>query len=68
MTDCHGDRNFDLGPFAGPIYVIILCVQCLFFLFLEWWLPREAMDYVPAQWDISTYTAVNTIIEVQLAV
>ncbi len=36
----------ELGPFAGPIYTIILIVDCLFFMFLEWWMPREDLDYV----------------------
>ena len=40
-----------LGPFAGPIYTIILIVDCIFFLFLEWWLPREDMDFVTCHWD-----------------
>jgi phosphatidylinositol glycan class A protein len=39
-------RTLELGPFAGPIYTIILIVDCLFFLFLEWWAPREDIDYV----------------------
>jgi phosphatidylinositol glycan class A protein len=46
----------DLGPFAGPIFATILVVECLFFLFLEWWIPREDLDYVPSEWDISAYT------------
>ena len=39
-------RTMELGPFAGPIHTIILIVDCLFFLFLEWWMPREDLDYV----------------------
>ncbi|KAF9494813.1 glycosyltransferase family 4 protein [Pleurotus eryngii] len=39
-------RTMQLGPFAGPIYTIILIVDCLFFLFLEWWSPREDLDFV----------------------
>jgi len=39
-------RTMELGPFVGPIYTIILIVDCLFFLFLEWWMPREDLDYV----------------------
>lgn len=39
-------RTMELGPFAGPIYTIILIVDCLFFLFLEWWAPRQDIDYV----------------------
>jgi hypothetical protein len=48
-------RTIDLGPFAGPIFATILVVECLFFLFLEWWIPREDLDYVPPAWDISSY-------------
>jgi hypothetical protein len=48
-------RTMDLGPFAGPIFATILVVECLFFLFLEWWIPREDLDYVPTSWDISSY-------------
>ncbi|KAJ7253745.1 glycosyltransferase family 4 protein [Mycena haematopus] len=44
-------RTMSLGLFAGPIYTIILIVDCLFFLVLEWWLPREDMDFVRAHWD-----------------
>ncbi|THH18290.1 hypothetical protein EW146_g2663 [Bondarzewia mesenterica] len=40
-----------LGPFAGPIFTIILIVDCLFFMFLEWWMPREDLDYVTEHWD-----------------
>lgn len=40
-----------LGPFAGPIYTIILIVDCIFFLFLEWWMPREDMDFVVSSWS-----------------
>jgi hypothetical protein len=48
-------RTIDLGPFAGPIFATILVVECMFFLFLEWWIPREDLDYVPTGWDISSY-------------
>ncbi|KAJ6495404.1 transferase [Mycena sanguinolenta] len=44
-------RTMSLGLFAGPIYTIILIVDCLFFLLLEWWMPREDMDFVRAHWD-----------------
>ncbi|KIY73693.1 glycosyltransferase family 4 protein [Cylindrobasidium torrendii FP15055 ss-10] len=44
-------RTMGLGPFAGPIYTIILIVNCMFFLFLEWWLPRDQMDFVTEDWD-----------------
>ncbi|EGN92502.1 glycosyltransferase family 4 protein [Serpula lacrymans var. lacrymans S7.3] len=46
-------RTMELGPFAGPIYTIILVVDCLFFVFLEWWLPRDDLDFVMQQWDLS---------------
>ncbi|PBK63307.1 UDP-Glycosyltransferase/glycogen phosphorylase [Armillaria solidipes] len=41
-------RTMGLGPFAGPIYLIILVVDCLF---LEWWLPRDELDFVVKHWD-----------------
>ncbi|KAF9486261.1 glycosyltransferase family 4 protein [Pholiota conissans] len=44
-------RTMDLGPFAGPIYTIILLVDCVFFLFLEWWMPRESLHDVHHHWD-----------------
>ncbi|KAJ7931266.1 glycosyltransferase family 4 protein [Mycena leptocephala] len=44
-------RTMQLGLFAGPIYTIILIVDCLFFLLLEWWMPREDMDFVQAHWN-----------------
>jgi len=45
------ERTMSLGPFAGLIYTIILLVDCLFFLFLEWWLPREALHHVHSHWN-----------------
>jgi phosphatidylinositol glycan class A protein len=45
----------DLGPFAGPIYTIILLVDCIFFLFLEWYYPREDLDYVHHEWDDAVF-------------
>jgi len=44
-------RTMDLGPFAGPIYTIILLVDCVFFLALEWFYPREDLDYVEHHWN-----------------
>ncbi|THH30564.1 hypothetical protein EUX98_g3623 [Antrodiella citrinella] len=44
-------RTLDIGPFAGLIYVCILLVDCVFFLFLEWWLPEHDLDKVEAHWD-----------------
>ncbi|KAG9311863.1 glycosyltransferase family 4 protein [Chiua virens] len=43
-------RTMSLGPFAGLVYTAILIVDCLFFLFLEWWMPREDMDFVEEHW------------------
>ncbi|KAF5318859.1 hypothetical protein D9619_010896 [Psilocybe cf. subviscida] len=48
-------RTMDLGPFAGPIYTTILLVDCIFFLFLEWWIPRESLHYVDHHWDQKTF-------------
>lgn len=51
-------RTMGLGPFVGPIYTIILIVDCLFFAFLEWWMPRENIDYVDVTWDASRFEKV----------
>ncbi|KAN0140150.1 transferase [Lactarius tabidus] len=51
-------RTMTLGPFVGPIYTIILIVDCLFFAFLEWWMPRENIDYVDVSWDASRFEKV----------
>ncbi|QRW19701.1 glycosyltransferase family 4 protein [Rhizoctonia solani] len=50
-------RTYDLGMFAGPIYVIILVVDCFFFAFLEWWLPRDQLDVLSDEdeWDASRF-------------
>jgi hypothetical protein len=48
-----------LGLFAGPIYTIILIVDCLFFLLLEWWMPREDMDFVQAHWNQDLFAEVE---------
>ncbi|KAF9001822.1 UDP-Glycosyltransferase/glycogen phosphorylase [Hymenopellis radicata] len=48
-------RTMALGPFFGPIYTIILVVDCVFFLFLEWWLPRENIDFVERHWDADKF-------------
>ncbi|EEB90405.1 hypothetical protein MPER_11396, partial [Moniliophthora perniciosa FA553] len=55
-------RTMQLGPFAGPIWTIILMVDCLFFMFLEWFMPREDLDYVKVQWDHGRFTEVKVII------
>ncbi|KAI0341340.1 transferase [Trametopsis cervina] len=44
-------RTLDLGRFAGPIFAIILVVDCLFFMFLEWWMPECDMDKVQMHWE-----------------
>ncbi|KAJ7054484.1 glycosyltransferase family 4 protein [Mycena amicta] len=49
-------RTMALGPFAGPIYTIILVVECLFFLVLEWWMPREDIDFVQTGWSQERFT------------
>ncbi|KAH6887872.1 transferase [Coprinopsis sp. MPI-PUGE-AT-0042] len=52
-------RTMGLGRFAGLIWTIILIVDCIFFMFLEWWIPREELDYVEARWDDATFTKVS---------
>ena len=41
----------EIGPFAGLIYTVILIVDCLFFLILEWSMPREDFDFAQMHWD-----------------
>ena len=50
-----------LGPFVGPIYTMILIVDCLFFAFLEWWMPRESIDYVDVKWDATRFETVGCL-------
>jgi phosphatidylinositol glycan class A protein len=50
-----------LGRFAGPIWTIILIVDCMFFMFLEWWLPRDELDYVESTWDDNVFRQVRLI-------
>ncbi|KIY47322.1 transferase [Fistulina hepatica ATCC 64428] len=50
------NRTMELGTFAGPIWTIILIVDCLFFLFLEWWMPRDDMDFVTLPWGPNELT------------
>jgi hypothetical protein len=47
-----------LGRFAGPIHTIILIVDCLFYLFLEWWMPREDIDFVRSHWEQKRFVEV----------
>lgn len=48
-----------LGTFAGPIFSIILLVDCLFFMFLEWWMPREDIDFPVSRWDQDEFLKVS---------
>uniref|UniRef100_A0A8H7XMR0 Glycosyl transferase family 1 domain-containing protein n=1 Tax=Psilocybe cubensis TaxID=181762 RepID=A0A8H7XMR0_PSICU len=48
-------RTMDIGPFAGLIYTIILLVDCIFFLILEWWMPRDDIHYVHHHWDQNVF-------------
>ena len=50
--------TMDLGPFAGLIYTVILLVDCLFFLFLEWWMPREDLHFVRHHWNPDVFKEV----------
>lgn len=49
----------ELGPFAGPIYTIILVVDCLFFLCLEWLMPRHDLDFVQLHWEHDNFVQVR---------
>lgn len=45
-------RTMGLGRFAGLIWTAILIVDCIFFILLEWWIPREDLDFVEdLKWD-----------------
>ncbi|KAF9517807.1 glycosyltransferase family 4 protein [Hydnum rufescens UP504] len=44
-----------LGRYAGPIFTIILIVDCMFFIFLEWLTPRDHIDYVLDEWDAARF-------------
>jgi len=52
-------RTLRLGPFAGIIYFIILVVECLFFLVLEWAFPREDIHYVKEDWKMVEFSKVR---------
>ncbi|KAG8849733.1 hypothetical protein FRB91_009664 [Serendipita sp. 411] len=43
-------KTLRVGPFAGVIYLIILIVECLFFLWLELVTPRRDIHYVEEDW------------------
>ncbi|KAH9995194.1 transferase [Russula compacta] len=52
-------RTMGLGPFVGPIYTMILIVDCLFFALLELWMPRGNIDYVDVKWDATRFQTVT---------
>lgn len=54
-------RTMGLGPFVGPIYTVILIVDCLFFALLERWMPREDIDYVDVKWDATRFETVGCL-------
>lgn len=58
--------TLDLGRFAGPIFAIILVVDCLFFMFLEWWMPECDMDKVQMHWEHERFVEVGCVY-IQLA-
>ncbi|KAH8817756.1 transferase [Flagelloscypha sp. PMI_526] len=58
-------RTMSLGVAAGPIYTIILIVDCLWFLFLEWLIPREEIDYVKMDWDVGRYRDIAEKVQVE---
>lgn len=55
-------RTMSLGRFVGPIFIIILVVDCFFFWFLEWLHPRNELDYVYDEWDIARFERVSTCV------
>ncbi|GBE87393.1 Phosphatidylinositol N-acetylglucosaminyltransferase gpi3 subunit [Sparassis crispa] len=60
-------RTLDLGRFAGPIFAIILVVDCLFFMILEWLLPEKDIDKVQMHWNQSRFTKLARDYERQIA-
>lgn len=44
-------RTFEVGRLAGFVYIIILAVDCFFFMLLEWTMPRNQLDYVEDEDD-----------------
>lgn len=63
VTDISTDvRTMGLGRFAGPIWTIILIVDCIFFMFLEWWLPRDELDYVQSSWNDDRFREVRAFL------
>lgn len=54
-------RTLSMGPFFGPIFTIIFFVDCLFFTFLEWWLPQEDIERAGGSWNPGTFCKVRLI-------
>lgn len=52
----HILRSLRLGPFYGPIFMIIVVVQCYFFSFLEWLVPQDQLDYVDDEWELERFS------------
>ncbi|GJJ10663.1 hypothetical protein Clacol_004890 [Clathrus columnatus] len=51
-------RTLTVGPAAGPIYLGVLIVDCIFFMILEYFMPREDIDYVVKEWDLERFRQV----------
>ena len=58
-------RTYNLGPFAGPIYVVILIVDIFFFMILEWIVPRDSIHYVERDWTLERYREVGALCRVR---
>ena len=52
-----------LSPFVGPIYLGILVVDCIFFMFLERFMPPENIDYVRREWDVGKFRQVRATLD-----
>ncbi|CCM01208.1 uncharacterized protein FIBRA_03256 [Fibroporia radiculosa] len=50
------ERTLELGRFVGLIFATIMIVDCLFYLFLERWIPRQDIDKVQMGWDQDRFT------------
>lgn len=44
----------------GPIYLCMLVVDGVFFLILEYFMPRENIDYVEKEWDLKRFRKAGT--------
>ena len=55
-------RFLDMGPVFGIIFAIMLVVDCLFFMFLEWWLPEDSLDKVQMHWSHTNFQRVCDIL------